>query len=278
MYGNTSIPNNTIGALCTGQVYTRMAKCQSIQLSVLRFLTVVLTLAKIAINYKELMKNKLFALYFFFLLSGGIVSVCSIVYFGAYSNYYGPCTVDIGDTSSSIEIVGLILIDTFFGLVPNLFYSLYKTKLTKETEQITRKYFYANGIVIACIIVVLLITEFAGPNPVISSSVIILETIYSVFFYLFVIVVMRNEEGRVEKILWRYFYYYCFYAVTIFVRNAVEITVTNTQPYTQVWWANYPTDTILAGVTLAVVSMFLRDIKLSTNHKRQSKNSKRSVT
>jgi len=248
-----------------------MTKCQSIQMSSLLFLTVFITFAKIALNYQELMKNKLFALYFFVLLSGGIVSGSSVVYIGLNNNF-GPSIVNVEDTSTSIDIIGVLLIDTFFGLVPNLFYSLYSTKLTKVTEEMTRKYFYANGIVLACIIIVLLITEFVGPNPIISTNVlIILETVYSLFFYVFVIVVMRNEEGRVEKILWRYFSYYCFYAVTLFVRNAVEITSAFYAPYTQVWWAIYPTDTILAGVTLMVVSMFLRDIKLSTNHQRQSK-------
>jgi len=137
--------------------------------------------------------------------------------------------------------------------------------------EITQKYFITNGIIIGCLFVVLLIIQFTNlstkQNTIVPANVVLMvEMVYSFSFYVLVIVMLRELEGRVRKIIWRYFYYYMIYASTIFLRNSFSISAEvhiHDPAFEEVNWAFYPVDTICSGVTLMVIALFLREIKFS---------------
>jgi len=262
--------------VCSGQVYSQVVQSTGSEIAVFRFMVVIITLGKVIYNRNELQENKLFALYFFLLIAGGIISASANIY-TATNNVLTSDSIKLEAISNSIEIFGVILMDIFCGLMPNLFYSVYKTKLTKVSGEITQKYFLTNGIIIGILIVVLLVIQGIlndnGREAIVPTNVVLLVvTVYSFSFYMLVVVVLRNLEGRVRKIMWRYFFYYMIYASTIFIRNSFSITsdVHFHEPaYQEISWAFYPVDTICAGVTLMVIALFLREIKFSP-HKSSS--------
>jgi len=236
------------------------------QIAVFGFLVVIITFLKIVYNHRELAERKLFALYFFLLLAGGIISGSAQI-FAATKNQLNSDTQENTEIANSLEVFGVIFIDGFFGLMPNLFYSVYRTKLTKTSGEITHKYFLTNGIIISILFIVLLITEFVYTRPIISSNTILFVVmIYSFSFYVLVIIVLRNLKGRVQKIMWRYFIYVVYATTVIFIRNFFTIFsyVNAYDPeYINITWGSYTVDSICAGVTLAVVALFLREIKFS---------------
>jgi len=255
-----------------------MIKAQGTQVSVFRFLIVGAAFVKIVNNYKELMANKLFALYFTILLLGGIISFSAQVYLVINSS--NPDYNTVSSHANTIEVIGVIFIDVFFGLMPNLFYSIYKTKLTEAGGKFTKRYFYINGIVMLCMFVAIMVSAIASneDQSVIITNVFLYAIVtYSLCFYLVVIHVLRTLEGRVRKIIRRYFGYYSIYALAMYFRNSFLIggALTQANPaLMEISFANFPVDTINAGVTLMVVVLFLKEIKFapaSEEKKEQSK-------
>jgi len=234
--------------------------------SLFRFLIIAATVVKIVHNYKKLIANHLFTMYFIILLLGGFISLSAQIYLAI--NYSNPDFNVVDSVSNAIEVFGVIFLDIFFGLIPNLFYSIYKTKLTEAGGKFSPRYFYINGIMITCMFVILLIAALTAnedASVIITDSILTAITIYSFCFYLVVIHVLQNLEERVRKIIRRYFAYYCIYAVAILFRNAFLIGAALTQDnpaLMEISFANFPVDTICAGVTLVVVTLFLKDIKL----------------
>jgi len=164
--------------------------------------------------------------------------------------------------------------DMFFGLMPNLFYAIYKTKLNQAGGKFTVRYFYVNGVIMGILFVILVVTTLTtneDVNVIASDVILFAVTIYSFCFYLLVIHVLRGLEGRVKRVISRYFWYYCLYAVAIFFRNSFLIggALTQDNPaLIEVSFSNFPVDTISAGVTLMVVALFLKEIKFvpATSH------------
>jgi len=271
---NDTLSNSTLSleTLCAGEILSRVSLNQGIQGSAFRFLMVFCTLVKMVCNYKELNENKIFALYFLLLLTGGIISFSSQIYLAVVGGRivsFGDESMRVDEITNSIEIFGILLMDAFFGLMPNLFYSVYQTKLTKVAGHMTKRYFFANGIILAIMFVILVITAFAASNVVISScTILLIESLYGFSFYLLVIFVLREMEGRAMKIIWRFFYYYTVYAITICFRlSFLLVAVMYIDVMVDLAWATFPLDAISEGVQLLVVALFLREIKFTSKKK-----------
>jgi len=262
---------------CYFLIFNQISTNLSIYVAFIRFAMVACIVAKISFNLQTLYNKKIFALYFLILFTGSVVDGCSQLYLLSI-NPLESDSLEKYETVNSIETVGIILMDTFFGLMPNLFYSVYKTNMTKATGHITTRYFVVNGIIMTSFCVIcILATSFDKKYQVYSSDTILtVEYLYGLFFYILVMVRLNELEGNIHKVIQRYFLYYCIYGMVLILRNTASMAIVGyvTIPGNQQVWAEFWVSTVYASVQSTVVILYLRDIKLTKDENKSDGSSR----
>jgi len=280
MNSNNTANNTTPGAnadTCFDYILSAVNTIYANHLAFIRFLLVGCIIAKMFFNARSLYNNKIFALYFFVLLSGTVLVGCSNLYsltIDQFSSF--EVNQQANANTQSIEVYGIILMDAFLGLMPNLFFSIHQTKLTKASGYITVKFFVLNGIVVACFCIVALLAILLDHLTQQTSTdvILLLEYFYGFFFHVLVLYKLHDMEGRVQKVIRRFFSYYCVYGVIIIIRNSTILYYENVKFTYLGAWNEYWTAAAFASVQCTVIILYLRDIKFTTKEKNKSGSSK----
>jgi len=239
----------------------------------LKFVLTLFVIAKIVFNLRSLYENKVFALYFFILLCGTILAGCAQVYSLTINEAAGFFATQVAnDNINSIEVCGFVLIDAFLGLMPNLFYSVYQTKLTKATGNITVTYFILNGIIMAGFFVTsVLAMTLGGTNQAVATVIVVMvEYLYGFSFHILVVYKLRDMEGKIQKVMRKFFFYYACYGAFLVIRNS---TILYSQAYIhnpQTIWNDIWVGNVFDCAQVTVVIQYLKDIKFNPKEGKSS--------
>jgi len=276
MSNNATLPSNAT-TNCFYPQHVIVEYILGTQVSTFRFITAAFVFLKIAFNWHSFVVKKIFLVYFIFLFVGNIL-IGSGDIIVAYNAHMGVNNISVSRNVNICAILGILCIDTFFGLVPNLFYSIYKTKLTLQANVITDRFFTANFLIIGCLFVVIITFNFAAPTSLTywMDLIIILEIVYTMSFYIIVIVSLR-QLYRIQRVLVRFFCYYVVYAIFQVVRCSMVATylspANQSNPNPTVTWNEAIADNLTNGFLTVAILLFLRDLKFKPAEKSSSSNS-----
>eukprot|EP01124_Arcella_intermedia_P028756 TRINITY_DN5923_c0_g1_i1.p1 TRINITY_DN5923_c0_g1~~TRINITY_DN5923_c0_g1_i1.p1 ORF type:complete len:288 (-),score=46.05 TRINITY_DN5923_c0_g1_i1:7-870(-) len=278
--------NNTIPLeyIIFGQKITSVLFLTSIQITVYRFSTCLLVLLRMAHKYKAFLENHILLMFYALLFCGNLLIGAAQLYLAIQSNKEGEFDFfGVLNVVNILVALGVLCIDAFFGLVPNMFYSVYKTGLGKGEDHVTKVYFKANLIIIAVFFVVTLVFNFLGQDYIyITDIIVIIAIIYAVLFYIVAMrAVFRLEHAKIKRVLVKFFIYYMVYAVTQIVRCCVVVYSIMHPPdphHIQALWGVVVMDAIMNAVLTIVIVLFLKDFKLKSKEERSSTYSGKTMT
>jgi len=240
--------------------------------------TVFLIICKMVKNFSALRKNILFAFFLVILIIGDIIVAAGAVYLAYYAAISKSLESKQYYNKNIFDIIGALFVDSFFGLIPNFFYSIFKTKITKHVSEVSLKYFLVNYGVIAGFFIIIFILCFY--EVVWINLVLLLEILYTFIIFIVSIYTLREVRHRVRRVLFRFFIYFSVYAFVTFVRNIFTM-----------YYSNHPNNSntiendafiivdVYQNAVLAVVTLlFLKDLKFSDNTDKTSGGSTSSNT
>jgi len=103
-------------------------------------------------------------------------------------------------------------------MIPNMFFSITHSKLTEIQRGVIRKYWIANLSVTGVFVVVVICTVFIPSTSLWPSNIVqIIEIVYTLGFYGFVLFDFKDENPVVQRKLWKFFLTYVFFAMTSIV-------------------------------------------------------------
>eukprot|EP01124_Arcella_intermedia_P011843 TRINITY_DN1821_c0_g1_i1.p1 TRINITY_DN1821_c0_g1~~TRINITY_DN1821_c0_g1_i1.p1 ORF type:complete len:291 (-),score=54.60 TRINITY_DN1821_c0_g1_i1:91-963(-) len=259
-----------------GTQVTTVLFLTAVQITVYRIGTTFLVLLRMAHKYRAFMENRILLLFYTLLLVGNILIGAAELFLAIESNAKGQFNFDyVMNAVNIIVALGILCIDAFFGLIPNMFYSVFKTGLGKGEDHVTKIYFTANGIIIAIFFIVTLVFNFLGPQYVyITNIIVIIEIVYAVLFYLVALrAVFRLDHAKFKRMLLKFFIYYVVYALTQIVRCSI-LTFSFLDPpnphHTETLWGVLVMDSIVNAVLTIIIVLFLKDFKLKSKQERSS--------
>jgi len=170
------------------------------------------------VTYKVLnglghLRNNPIMLIYFAVLYVGII--LRIVEFG-YAMYNLDIFIQVAPVLNALYTLSAICYESFYTLIPNIFFSVSHSKLTQLQKGYTRKYMYTNltitGIFLIIIIFICSFLSELWPSDIVQ----ILEIFYTIGFYSTVLYDLRNANTEVNSKLWKFFsYYICFAVINI---------------------------------------------------------------
>jgi len=173
---------------------------------------------KIIKVYDFLIKNPIFGLYYFFLITGTVLFLACESY-GLGKILQGTSYFfSVLQTVNLLITLGSIFLDVFLTLVPNFYFSLVHSKLNEVQSHMSRRYFYIN-LVVSIVFIAFMPIACYTLNPIAPNIAQILELVYTLCFYAIVLKDFRSFEGKHAQVLWTFFIYYIFYAVMNIVAN-----------------------------------------------------------
>jgi len=221
--------------------------------------------------------NRLFVVFLVILAMGNIIAGASGAWLGYYFGSDQPYTnpdLNLYEKLNFLDTMGALFIDSFFGLLPNFFYSIYKTKIDKSASEISVKYFLYNYGIIFLFFVVIFSLALASSQWI--NIILILEVIYTFNVFLLTIYTLRDIRSRVKRVLLRYFTYFSFYMITLIARASLAFFLRYNPRVikTHVQADGYQiVDTVHnANLTMMIV-LFLKELKFGKKEGDKSKES-----
>jgi len=255
--------------------------------AIFRFVAVILIIYKISKNYNAMLSSsRLFFVFMIVLVLGNILIGVS----GAYYAYNLEWTTNaegqkyrtvVGVQKNAMDSFGSLLVDCFFGLLPNFFYAIYKTNINKST--VSMKYFVYNYGVIGIFFVVifgLIVSQVAAVSDFINI-VLIMEILYTLGVFVFTIYTLREMRTRVRKILYRFFMYFVFYATSLIVKASYTFYMTYNSangysPPAIVVDAFIIVDMSYNACLTVVIILFLKELKFNSSDDRTTSSNDKS--
>jgi hypothetical protein len=230
--------------------------------AVFRIMILVIIANKVYKNRNAIYKNKLFALYFILLSCGNILILVSGLLLAYLTLAESILTLQI------TFIIGLMLTDAFFGLIPNFFYSIYKTKLSADIGSVTKKYFIGNGAILTIftLLTIIIYISLDGEDKFWSNVVLMVQLLYTLSFYVLTIKTLSNlKDNKIVKVLTKYLFYYAGYVIILFIRFGLSTQYIMNPNVSLVYISII--ENVMTGYSLLIISVFLRLLKFSKKKK-----------
>eukprot|EP01124_Arcella_intermedia_P022121 TRINITY_DN322_c0_g2_i1.p1 TRINITY_DN322_c0_g2~~TRINITY_DN322_c0_g2_i1.p1 ORF type:complete len:288 (-),score=57.98 TRINITY_DN322_c0_g2_i1:90-953(-) len=268
--------NNTVPlqAIIFGHEAKTVMLLTGIQICFYRYGTCILIAFRCIYKYKAFLENYILALFYFLLFCGNLLIATAQSYLCVRTNT--PEAFNFPEVLKVVNIltaVGVLSIDAFFGLVPNMFYSVSKASLGSKEDQVTKVYFTANLVVMGIFCGVTLVFNFLGEQSRYVTDVIVMsEVVYGALFYLFALrTFYKLGHQKLQRTLLKFFLYYLSYAFVQLIRYSLIIysmlfppSPTNTATMFGVLVMDATTNAVLTMVTM----LFLKDFRLKSKEER----------
>eukprot|EP01124_Arcella_intermedia_P022120 TRINITY_DN322_c0_g1_i1.p1 TRINITY_DN322_c0_g1~~TRINITY_DN322_c0_g1_i1.p1 ORF type:complete len:290 (-),score=44.63 TRINITY_DN322_c0_g1_i1:53-922(-) len=270
---NTTIP---LQAIIFGHEAKTVMLLTAIQICFYRYGTCILICLRASYKYKAFLENYILVLFYFLLFCGNLLIATAQSYLAVKTNT--PADFNFPEVLKVVNIltaVGVLCIDAFFGLVPNMFYSVSKTGLGSTEDQVTKVYFTANLVLTGLFCGVTLIFNFLGEQlRYVTDIIVMTEVVYGIFFYLFALrTFYRLGHGKLKRMLLKFFFYYLTYAIVQLIRYSLiiySILVPPSPSHTGPMFGVLVMDATTNAVLTMSIMLFLKDFKLKSREERIS--------
>jgi len=122
--------------------------------------------------------------------------------------------LNAADKANILFTLSCICYEAFYSLMPNMFFSITQSKITKLKRGTFKHYWIINLAITILFIVVMIITLFLPTKDLWPSNIVLLiEIFYTMIFYIFVLLKLKNELPEVYKRLVIFFMDYLLFAV-----------------------------------------------------------------
>jgi len=200
-----------VSEIIDGTIVQYVNMLRTFEFNIYRLVTIGVILAKMILNYRTFLNNRIFLAYFSILHLGNILYL--IVINGVYLPEYLPLNgAPISEQGLKIGnilfILSSLLIDTFFGLFPNFFFSIYKTSITKSIGYITMRYFIINAIILGLFFVVIIVVGITVDvsHAYVADIIIVIEVFYTTGVFIVALFTLDTVNSKVKSLLWRFFF------------------------------------------------------------------------
>jgi hypothetical protein len=274
-FDNGTNPQSVVPlVICSGPIVLKLIFYISVEVVLTKIFTLILIVAKIFTNREYFVTHKLMLAYFTLLLLGNLFFAIAYI-LQARNTYNGIFGTDTLRVINLIALIGVLCLDCFFALVPNLFFSIYKTQI--NAEKANTFYFKINFVVVITFSIITLVINFIPDATLflITNLFVAIELIYTFSFYLVVLkAVSHLHDKRIYRALKKYFICFFVYGL-IMIYRCVMLTYA---PWKfQVLGQNVvPLEIVIAGLfgtTLASIAIlvatlfFLKELKFREDQK-----------
>jgi hypothetical protein len=235
--------------------------------SIYRYFSIIVILIKILLNHRFFLQNKIFLLYFTILIFGNILLGCSqsLLSVACQNNFF---EMDVYRKANVLTLFGYLLINFFFGLIPNFLYSLYKTKLDTDINTMTMRYFKINIFISVSFFIIIFIMNFLLIRyQYVIIIVFILELLYNACFYLHVLINLhKNLNNSILKkksinIYFMYFISYFFVQIFLWSMFMALYLNKNVNMVHPIILIIIICDNIANVVLMVIILLYLKDVK-----------------
>jgi len=180
----------------------------------------------------------------------------------------------LGTQTNILLIIGSLLVDTFFGLFPSFFLSVYKTSISKDIGHITMKYFITNGIIIGSFFIIIFVLALL--HLLYQPDIVVLfELAFTTGIYIFTLFTLRKVRTKVKQLLRWFFFYFLIYAIPFMCRLILTIILylnggiaNPAQPgYLQYYGITILFESLSSAFLMIGVCMLMKDLNLDHGRK-----------
>jgi hypothetical protein len=254
--------------------------------SIYRYFSILIILIKILLNHKFFLQNKIFLLYFTILIIGNILLGCSesLLSIACKNNFFAmDQRFDVANTTSNpvnstswleiykkanvLTLFGYLLVNFFFGLIPNFLYSLYKTRIDTTINTMTMRYFKINIFISVSFFIIIFIMNILLIHYQYGIIIVfILELLYNACFYIHVLINLHKNlnNSKLKKsinIFFIYFISYFFIQIFLWSMFMTLYLNKNINMVYSIILIIIICDNIANVVLMVIILLYLKDVK-----------------